>query len=129
MAIAAQPHTIKEEYTMNILKTNATTPAEIYNLTMNPQTQKMSNFKDSAIRLARHCLYEDVDAKTGEVKEILTIMDENGTVYATNSKTFQDDFFKMVELFEGMGATVNEIAIISGTSKSGREFISCKFIS
>lgn len=114
---------------MNILKTNATTPAEIYNLTMNPQTQKMSNFKDSTIRLARYCLYEDVDAKTGEVKEILTIMDESATVYGTNSKTFQEDFFKMLDLFESMGASVNEIAVISGTSKSGREFITCKFIS
>lgn len=114
---------------MNILKTNANTPAEIYNLTMNPQTLKMSNFKESTIRLALHCLYEDVDAKTGEVKEILTIMDESGAVYGTNSKTFQDDFFKMVELFESMGAKVNEIAVISGVSKSGREFITCKFIS
>lgn len=114
---------------MNILKTNATTPAEIYNLTMNHLTQKMSNCKGSTIRLARYCLYEDVDAKTGEVKEIFTIMDESGVVYGTNSKTFQDDFFKMVELFESMGATVNEIAVISGTSKSGREFITCQFVS
>lgn len=114
---------------MNILKTNATTPAEIYYLTMNPQTRKMSLFKDSTIRPVRHCLFEDVDAKTGEVKEILTIMDESGAVYGTNSKTFQDDFFKMVELFESMGATVNEIAVISGTSKSGREYITCQFVS
>ena len=114
---------------MNMLKTNATTPAEIYNLTMNPQTRKMSDFKGSTIRLTRYCLYEDVDARTDEVKEILTIMDESGTVYGTNSKTFQDDFFKMVELFESMGASVNEIAVISGISKSGREFITCQFIS
>lgn len=113
---------------MKILKTNANTPAEVYNLTMNPQTLKMSDFKGQTIKPQRHCLYEDVDTKSGEVKEILTILDDEGNVFGTNSKTFQEDYFKMMELFEGMGSQVNEIEVISGKSKSGRDFITCKYV-
>lgn len=94
-----------------------------YDLTMNPKTQKMTSAKGSTIEIAAWCYYEDVD-KEGELRTILSVQTPEGELFATNSATFQDDWFRMVDLF---GGTVSAVDIISGTSKAGREFITCAY--
>lgn len=100
---------------------------DIYNLTMNPTTQKMKNCVDQRIELGAWAFYEDVQKKTGELQEILAIATPEGEVFATNSPTFKDDFSNMISLFESMGETVPAITVISGTSNAGREFITCVY--
>ena len=47
----------------------------------------------------------------------------SGTIMATISKTFIEQFEKMSEF---MGDDDYKVQIVGGTSKNGREYISCK---
>lgn len=103
------------------------TAKDIYNLTMNRTTTKMKDAKGERLELCAWAVYEDVNKKTGEVQNILTIRAADGKTYATNSPTFVTDFVDMVELFEGMGENVPAIVVASGTSNAGREYITCVY--
>ena len=54
-------------------------------------------------------------------------MTKEGEVFATNSPTFIKDFRKLVDLFNSSNERVEKIEIISGLSKAGRTFITCKY--
>lgn len=100
---------------------------DIYHLTMNPNTQKMKDAKEQRIEISAWAVYEDVNRKTGEVQEILAVKTPEGETFATNSPTFMSDFLSMMELFTSMGEIVPAIVVSSGTSKAGREFITCVY--
>jgi hypothetical protein len=97
----------------------------IYNLTMSPKVKQMRTIKGCRLEINAWVIYEDEDAKTGEVKQILAIQDPEGEVYGTNSATFTEDFLRMVDIFGPDG--IDALEIISGTSKAGREFITCAY--
>lgn len=107
------------------------TAPEIYFLTMSPAAKKMKDKKDDEIEVSAFCLYEDAVKKegetTGENQQILSILTNDGEIYATNSPTFIDDFMKMWELFESMNHPIIAIRVIGGKSKKDREFITCTF--
>lgn len=115
---------------MNIIKKSAEkmTTRELYMLTMAPNMNKMRDAIDTELEIKAWCLYEDVDKKTGEVIEILSIMTTEDEVYATNSPTFRRDFSNIVSLFESVGEKFEAIKVIGGTSKTGREFITCTLV-
>lgn len=112
---------------MNIIKMypEKASKKTAYNLTMSPKMRNMKELKGSTLDVEAWCKYEDVDAKTNELRPILSIMTPEGEVFGTNSSTFIGDFEKMVELFGPDG--VEAVEIISGTSKAGREFITCTY--
>ena len=112
---------------MNIVKIYPENPSKkvAYSLTMSPKMRNMKELKGSILEVAAWCRYEDMDAKTGEQRPILSIMTPEGEVFGTNSATFIDDFEKMAELFGADG--VDAIEVVSGTSKAGREFITCAY--
>lgn len=113
---------------MNIIEaSNNLTTKDLYFLTMNPKTQKMQEVKGQTIEIARWCIYQDVNKKTGELMEILAVATPENESFATNSPTFIDDFRKMWNLFANAGETVNAIEVSFGTSKAGREFITCLY--
>lgn len=113
---------------MNIKRASKELSAkEMYNLTMNPTTRKMKDFVDSEVEIECFTVYEDVNEKTGELQDILAIQTISDGVVATNSPTFIRDFDKMWGLFEQMGETVHAVNVITGTSKAGREFITCEY--
>ena len=111
---------------MNIIRSypENLTNRQKYDLCMSPNTQKMSDQKGQRLEFSAYALYEDVDKKTGEVKEILTLQTPEGETYGTNSATFRSDFFSMVDLF---GEEFRALEIIGGTSKNGRPFITCAY--
>lgn len=112
---------------MKITKTSKDlTATERYFLTMAPSVQKMKDAVSQRIEVAAFCVYEDVNSK-GEDQTILSISTPENEVFATNSPTFIEDFFKMQEIFTEAGEDVKAIQVISGTSKAGREFITCVF--
>lgn len=113
---------------MEIVKSSADLKTiDIYRLTKAPNTKKMSDAKGTRIELDKWVLYEDVNKKTGELQKILAIATPSGECFATNSKTFIDDFIDMVEMFYYAGETVPSIVVTSGISKAGREFITCVY--
>lgn len=113
---------------MKIFETSKNmTPKEIYNLTMSPATQKMKSVIGQRIEISAWVLYEDVNKKTGEAHEVLSIITPEGETFATNSPTFKADFSDMLQLFHDMGEEVHAITVTSGTSKAGREFITCAY--
>ena len=112
---------------MEIIKASANlTPKETYKLTMSPAAMKMKDVVGQRLEIAAYALYQDEDKKNpGNFQKILSVQTETGEVYATNSPTFIDEFVKMIEFFEQYGETVAAIDVFNGTSKGGREFISC----
>lgn len=110
-----------------IEKSKELSARELYNLTMNPTTKKMRDFTDSEVEISCWAIYEDVNQKTGELQQILAIQTADDGIVATNSTTFIRDFTEMWNLFGSLGETVSAVNVITGTSKAGREFITCEY--
>lgn len=112
---------------MEIIKTSKELSAvELYMLTMAPGVQKMTDAETQTIEIGAWCLYKDTNSK-GEEQTILSIVTPEGETYATVSKTFQEDFFKMLTFFAEQGSEVHAIKVIGGTSKNDRHFITCVY--
>ena len=107
---------------MKILESNGNlTAAEQYYLTVAPNIQKMSSVKGQTLDVDKWCIYTDVNDKTGEEFELVSIMTPEREVFATNSKTFVQTFRQIVEIFGTDG--FNRITVGTGISKAGRDFV------
>ena len=105
---------------MKIINTNKDlTPRDTYKLTKNPGIKKMRDAVSQRLEVKNWCNYFD-EKEDGTVAEILAIETMDGDVYATNSDTFRRDFMEMLEI-----GVADEILIMTGKSKSGRDFITC----
>lgn len=112
---------------MEILRTSHDlTPVEVYNLVMTPEAGRMRDHQGERVELSAWCIYMDGD-HNGEVQKLLAVNTPDGQTLTTNSPTFIDDFERMVDLFISFGQTVPALIVISGKSKAGREFITCKY--
>ena len=98
---------------------------ELYKMTMDAGIKKMKDFVGASIDVYAYCVYTDFNSKDNKEVEILSVMDTDGAVYATNSPTFKNDFMNIVALMEGENFSVG---VTSGTSKAGREFITCSLL-
>lgn len=98
---------------------------EQYKLTMDAGIKKMKDFVGASIDVYAYCIYTDFNSKDKKEVEVLSVMDEDGNVYATNSPTFKKDFMNIATLMDGDDFSVG---ITSGTSKAGREFITCTLL-
>lgn len=111
---------------MTITKTSKElSKKDIYKLTLDPAMKKMKDFTGSSIDVYAFCLYTDFNSKDNKEVEVLSVMDKDGTVFATNSPTFKKDFMNIAEIMENDDYS---IGIISGTSNAGREFITCTLL-
>lgn len=112
---------------MEILKTSKElTAQERYHLTMSPAVQKMKDAVSQVIEVKAYCLYKDINSKDEE-QTILSIVTPENEVFATNSPTFIEDFQKMQAMFAECGEEVHAVKVMTGTSKAGREFITCVY--
>lgn len=110
---------------MNIVKTNKELDKkDIYKMTLSPSIKRMRDCVGSVIPVINYCIYTDKKSD-GDEMTILSIMDEDGVCFATNSPTFHRDFERIVDI---MGDESFEIEVISGTSKNGRDFITCALV-
>lgn len=69
-------------------------------------------------------LYFD-DKKEEETLHLLSILDNEGNVFTTQSKSFKDSFESIVEIMEGEPFTIKKV---SGESKAGRHFVDCTLV-
>lgn len=85
------------------------------------QTNKMLDLVGSSVKPEAYIVYEDADIKTGEMKEVVSILVE-GKPYATISPTFIREFKDIIETFKDE-PELPLIEVVSGKSKAGRDFI------
>ena len=94
----------------------------IYKMMKSPDVKKMSDAEGSILEVAAWIAYNDIDSRTGEIREILTILTTDGEMFGTVSGVFQREFKDITKFF---GDDVGSIKVISGKSKAGRNFITC----
>lgn len=94
----------------------------VYRLTKSPDMTSIKDVEDGTILTLTHVCYFTDTNKDGEISDIMSMMDEDGTVYATQSETFKDYLDDIINIFEG-----EDVSIIkkSGKTKAGRDFVYC----
>ena len=94
----------------------------VYKMVKSAEVQKMTDAAGSELEVVAYVIYDDMDNKTGEIKEVVTIATADGELFGTISSTFIREFKDIINYFDG---DAGNIKVISGTSKGGREFITC----
>lgn len=92
---------------------------ETYDMSTSPAIRKMSDITGSEIDIHALYLREECNAD-GEIREVVSIMDTNGDVFATNSKTFIASLNKIINI-----GFPKKIKVLEGTSRNGRMYIDC----
>lgn len=101
---------------------------ERYTLTKSPEISTVSKLADGEIMTVKMWIqYQDVNSK-GETIDLLAFQTDTGEVYATQSQTFQNSFSDILDLFDDGRTADFTIKKISGTAKSGRDYINCVLI-
>ena len=113
---------------MKIIKsTENLTMKDKYDLTRNPETERMSNHKDEILSIDQFMIREEENQKDGEVVTIVSIK-SGENIYATNSAVFVREFSALVGMAEEANETIHHIKIVGGKSKNNRDFISCVYV-
>lgn len=110
---------IKEKSRDNLTK------QDLYNLITAPDAKKLSEMEDQEVTIVDWVICTDVNQSTGEMVDLLNILDNNGQVYATNSPTVIRTFKDIINCF---GRDFNTIKVFSGTSNRGRKYFMCKYV-
>lgn len=97
------------------------TKREMFLLSNNPATKKMSEAVGMELAVAKWAVFMDVQ-EDREPMEVLSFKTADGDYFATNSPTFIKDFGNIVDVF---GDELPDILILNGESKAGRTFITC----
>ena len=100
------------------------TKKEIYAMTRSAEIKKMSDNVDTEIHVGGYVIYTDTNGKGDEVT-VLSVMDKDGEVFATNSATARREFEYIADLMDGDDFTIK---IVSGESKNGRTYITVTLI-
>lgn len=102
------------------------TKKDIFMMTKNQKIRTVKSLENGAkINVTHWIEFSDVNSSTGEMVEILSIMDETGDCFATNSKSFKDMFFDIVDIMDGEDFTIEKLG---GKTKAGRDFVTCGLI-
>lgn len=112
---------------MNVIKMYPETMDKktLYSLTRGQGMMVKDVDERTVITPVAYAVYEDTD-KDGKTNEVLAIRDkESGEVFITISSTFMRDFFDIVEF---MGEDDYSIRTVHGTTKAGREFVTCTMV-
>ena len=103
------------------------TMKELYDLTRNPKTEKMSDHVGETVAIDKYMVREEERGDTGELVRIVSIQ-SGDTFMATNSIVFCKEFTSIVEMCSASNETVHHVEITTGHSKKGREFITCVYV-
>lgn len=97
----------------------------VYMLTKSKSVEKLSQLKGHTVVVTAWVRSQDVDDRSGEVYEVLSIQCKDGDRYATNSATFIRDFDLLVEIF---GEALPEIKVLTKKSMNGRDYMICDIV-
>lgn len=110
---------------MKIIQTTTTDRKTLYQLTKGANLKRIQDSNGEKISVKNYVLYEDTK-NNGEVYEILSIEAQDGSMYATNSRTFKEAFLDIATICGGPADMIGETVLVtSGTSKAGRTFYTC----
>lgn len=114
---------------MEIIKKSSDelTMKQLYDLTKSPEIQRVSDNDGALLQVDAWLLYNGTDA-IGNMREILSILDNEVGAIATNSATFIHDFMEITEMCHDCGVEVQHVKISSATSKAGRKFYTCVYV-
>lgn len=100
------------------------TKVERYRLTLSPEIKTVQDIPDDTqITVSAFCEFNDINEETGEVSNLLGILDKDGTSYVTQSSTFRRSFKDIADIFDDGEEFV--IRKISGTTKANRPYVNC----
>lgn len=114
---------------MNILyKLNVKDHKDLYDLTKSPAIKKLTSIKGECRTMSCAVIYEDTKYD-GDVQKILSFRcKDTGDIFATNSPTFIHDFEDARDMLAEFNEEIHTVKIESGTSRAGRNFISCVYV-
>lgn len=99
---------------------------DVFILTKNQKIRTVKSLENGTKINVKHWIeFSDVNSGTGEKVEILSMMDNNGECFATNSKSFKEMFFDIVDIMDGENFTIEKLG---GKTKAGRDFVTCGLI-
>ena len=106
---------------------NELTNRDKYDFTIGGDTVKMQDARD-IVHIDKYAIVQeeehDISKEGDSPKTVLVVKDTDGVVYGTISETFIRTFIQCVEVF---GDDFNAFSVKTGTSKNGREFITCVY--
>ena len=96
---------------------------EIYLMTVSPAMISVKTLEDGTKINVRGILeFEEVKEETGEVVNIVSIIDDEKNVYSLQSKTFKRSLNDIAMICKDKPFTIIKT---SGKTKAGRDFINC----
>ena len=102
------------------------TKKDIFMMTKNQKIRTVKSLENGEkISVVHWIEFSDVNSGTGEIVEILSMMDASGECFATNSKSFKEMFFDIVNIMDGELFTIEKLG---GKTKAGRDFVTCGLI-
>lgn len=106
---------------MNIIKASQDFGMQdLYKLTHNRSTS-LKDAVNAQLTVDAWLYYSDVNQR-GTTVDVLVLMTADGEYYSTISQTFINEFLDIADAFPlPVG-----IVVVGGTSKNGRDFISCE---
>ena len=114
---------------MEILKCTSNDKKVRYLLTMSSSNKKMNEAVGMTLKVKEYAIYTDeaLDKDTEEMKsrKLVSIMDEDGSIYTAMSATFIKTFESILEVF---GDELPDIEVISARSNRGRQYIDCTIV-
>ncbi|MBO5804237.1 MAG: hypothetical protein J6R25_04100 [Bacteroidales bacterium] len=113
---------------MEIIKaTEGLSKKDIYKMVNDPAIKKIKEGSGLEVTLISYVRYMDTNNSGNEV-DLLAINTDQG-IFATNSKTFIEDFERIIEqLGEPGDEWTGVIKIIEDISKNGRTFYQCGLV-
>jgi hypothetical protein len=97
---------------------------ELYLMTQGAEITTVKDVPDGTVIEISGFLYFD-DEKEDDTAHLLSILDNDGNVFTTQSKTFKDSFESIVEIMENEPFSIKKV---SGESKAGRHFVDCTLV-
>lgn len=91
---------------------------ELYKLTRSPEAKPLKEAVDQIIELKNFIIYTITD-KDGKDVKLVSFEDKSGIVYKTNSNPVRKELITLLDDF----GEINNIKVIKGVTKAGREFL------
>lgn len=105
-------------------KSREFTKKELYLMTHGAEITTVKDVPDGTlIEISGYLYFED--EKDGDTAYLLSILDNDGNVFTTQSLTFKTSFENILEIMEDEPFTIKKV---SGESKAGRKFVDCTLV-